>query len=278
MRFKPFYGVTEIEKRAFLKCSNLRSVVIPNSVTKIGEYAFQGCTSLESIDIPYSVTEIGEYAFSKCAKLRHITLPKKLLVIADHLFWQCNSLESVLIPNSLEKINGSAFKECTFLEYVKIPENVKKINSTAFCSVKSIKSFSVSESNQYFSSIDGILYSKDMTTLKRVPEAKKLHSYKIPERVTKIGAYAFCGCTVECVEIPTGVIEIGSRAFDFNQINELHINIKDIMKCTIADDAFGDEKIFDTCVLYVPSGAYSIYKRHPIFSKFRNYLAEDPPF
>jgi hypothetical protein len=187
--------------------------------------------------------------------LRNITLPKHLSKIATGLFWQCSSLEGVVIPNSVKDIAGNAF-----------------------CNVKSIKSFSVSESNQYFSSIDGILYSKDMTTLKRVPEAKTLHSYKIPERVTKIGAYAFCGCTVECVEIPSGVIEIGSRAFDFNQINELHINIKDIMKCTIDDDAFGDEKIFNTCVLYVPSAAYSIYKRHPIFSKFRNYLAEDPPF
>ena len=248
-------SVTNIGKLTFAECSSLRKVVIPNSVAKIGAGAFQGCASLESIEIPDSIIDIERYAFAKCPKLRNITLPKHLSKIATGIFGQCSSLEGVVIPNS-----------------------VKDIARNAFCNVKSIKSFSVSESNQYFSSIDGILYSKDMTTLKRVPEAKTLHSYKIPERVTKIGAHAFCGCTIECVEIPSGVTEIGSRAFNFNQINELHINIKDIMKCTIDDDAFGDEKIFDTCVLYVPSGAYSIYKRHPIFSKFRNYLAEDPPF
>lgn len=248
-------SVTNIGKLTFAECSSLRKVVIPNSVAKIGAGAFQGCASLESIEIPDSIIDIERYAFAKCPKLRNITLPKHLSKIATGLFWQCSSLEGVVIPNSVKDIAGNAF-----------------------CNVKSIKSFSVSESNQYFSSIDGILYSKDMTTLKRVPIAKNLHFYRIPETITKIGAYAFCGCTVECVEIPSGVIEIGSRAFDFNQINELHINIKDIMKCTIDDEVFGNEKIFDTCVLYVPSGAYSIYKRHPIFSKFRNYLAEDPPF
>lgn len=35
--------------RAFVSCSSLTSIVIPDSVTSIGDYAFFECTKLESI-------------------------------------------------------------------------------------------------------------------------------------------------------------------------------------------------------------------------------------
>ena len=44
-------------------CSN---TIIYDSVTEIGKNAFIGCTSLTSIDIPNSVTEIGDGAFQGC--------------------------------------------------------------------------------------------------------------------------------------------------------------------------------------------------------------------
>ena len=43
------YSVTSIGKSAFMWCSSLTSVTIPNSVTSIGEDAFQGCSSIADI-------------------------------------------------------------------------------------------------------------------------------------------------------------------------------------------------------------------------------------
>ena len=56
-------SVTSIGDFAFIGCSGLTSITIPNSVTSIGDSAFVGCSGLTSITIPNSVTSIGEYAF-----------------------------------------------------------------------------------------------------------------------------------------------------------------------------------------------------------------------
>ena len=52
------YSVTSIGYGAFVYCSSLTSVTIPNSVTSIGYGAFEGCSSLTSVTIPNSVTSI----------------------------------------------------------------------------------------------------------------------------------------------------------------------------------------------------------------------------
>lgn len=42
--------VTSIGERAFMGCSGLTSITIPDSVTSVGSYAFDGCSSLTVID------------------------------------------------------------------------------------------------------------------------------------------------------------------------------------------------------------------------------------
>lgn len=64
-----------IEDEAFMGCTELTEVVIPEGVTSIGNFAFDGCSSLESITISESVTSIGNYAFRDCAKLTSIIIP-----------------------------------------------------------------------------------------------------------------------------------------------------------------------------------------------------------
>ena len=61
------YSVTSIGKWAFIYCSGLASIAIPNSITSIGESAFEGCSGLTSVTIPNSVTSIGDLAFNSCS-------------------------------------------------------------------------------------------------------------------------------------------------------------------------------------------------------------------
>ncbi len=60
------YTVTSIKLQAFRGCSDLTSVIIPNSVQTINEHAFYECSGLQEITIGEGVTSIGQYAFTEC--------------------------------------------------------------------------------------------------------------------------------------------------------------------------------------------------------------------
>ena len=66
-----------IGDNAFLSCTSLTSIEIPNSVTSIGGRAFSNCSGLTSIEIPNSVTSIADgTALMGCSRLYSIKLPK----------------------------------------------------------------------------------------------------------------------------------------------------------------------------------------------------------
>jgi len=82
------YSVTSIGNSAFLNCSGLTSVTIPNSVTSIGERAFEQC-SVTSVAIPNSVTSIEWHAFAGCSGLTSVTIPNSVTFIAYYAFASC---------------------------------------------------------------------------------------------------------------------------------------------------------------------------------------------
>ena len=89
------YTVIYIDYATFSRCTQLTSIVIPNSVIEIGDYAFSDCTGLTSIEIPNSVTSIGDHAFSRCTGLTFVTIGNKLQNIDSQAFYGCISLASV---------------------------------------------------------------------------------------------------------------------------------------------------------------------------------------
>lgn len=114
-----FTGLQAIPSNAFYDCSNLISVIIPNSVTTVGYSAFYGCSSLTSITIPNSVTNIGNRAFNECSGLNSITIPNSVTSIGSYAFYFCTDLTSITIPNSVTSIGMCAFYGCSNLKEVK---------------------------------------------------------------------------------------------------------------------------------------------------------------
>lgn len=124
------YGITEIEDDAFLGCTGLKSIEIPNSVKKIGKDAFCKC-HINTIVIPDSVTEIGSGAFFD-TWLASVKIPNKVTVIEEDTFLNCTSLRSINIPYGVKEIKKRAFYNCERLAAVTIPDSITKIERHAF--------------------------------------------------------------------------------------------------------------------------------------------------
>ena len=107
--------VTSIGDSAFLYCSSLTNITIPDSVTSIGDFVFWFCSSLTSVTIPDSVTSIGGFAFGDCISLTSVTIPDSVTSIGDSAFEWCSSLTNITIPDSVTSIGDSAFRDCSAL-------------------------------------------------------------------------------------------------------------------------------------------------------------------
>ena len=184
------------------------------SVTSIGSDAFYGCSSLTDITIPEGVTSIDRYAFGGCSGLTSITIPEGVISIGNSAFAKCRGLTTVTMPRSLEIIEHSAFYGCSSLTSITIPEGItSEYIKYAFGECKSLIDINVSNNNQKYASVSGVLFSKDCTELIRCPEGK-IGAYVIPEGVTRIGDNAFSNCTgLTDITIPKGVKNIENAAF-----------------------------------------------------------------
>lgn len=140
--------------------------------------------------IPNSVTSIGNRAFAFCSGLYSLTIPNNVTDIGTGAFWPCSSLTSITIPESVTSIGGYPF---------------------SFCS--SLTNISVAASNPNYSSLGGVLFDKNQTTLRQYPGGLT-GSYAVPYGVTSIGHYAFESCLeVTSIMLPDSVSSIGSGAF-----------------------------------------------------------------
>lgn len=101
--------IKRIGRLAFDRCSNLTSVVIPDSVTSIGDNAFDACGKLTSITIPNSVTSMGNGVFEGCSRVTSITIPNGVTTIGNWAFFNCTSLTSITVPKSVTSIGKYAF-------------------------------------------------------------------------------------------------------------------------------------------------------------------------
>lgn len=216
------YTVTAIANRAFCGLP-MRSVTMPNTVTSIGIAAFLNCPDLGYVNIPKSVTSIGDNAFRGCESLQGLDVDSENSYFAavDGILYdksvstllQCPAgKSSVIIPNSVTSIKGSAFADCYRLTSVTISGSVASIGNYAFSGCKNLESINVDSGNSVYSSVDGILYDKSVSTLLLCPAGKS--SVTIPETVTSIEKNAFLYCiNITAITIPGSVTSIGDSAF-----------------------------------------------------------------
>ena len=248
------YSVTTIGERAFLDCTGLTSVTIPNSVTSIGEGAFGSCTGLTSVTIPNSVTSIGHGAFGSCTGLTSVTIPNSVTTIGDYAFDYCTGLTSVTIPSSITSIEDRAFSYCYSLTSITIPNSVTSIGGGAFYYCTGLTSVTIPSS---VTSIEGRAFQ----------DCTGLTSVTIPNSVTSIGGYAFEDCRgLTSMTIGSGIRYIHEQAFAAcNNLEEVYCLAENVPGTST--NVF--EKSYpEYMTLYVPASSLNAYKTTEPWSLF----------
>ena len=223
-------SVKVIGKSAFLNCSALSSVILPESVIEIedGDYktgAFRGCNGLKSITIPDSVVKIGDWAFCDCNGLSNVIIGNGVLSIGQSAFAHCKSLSSVYFGNSITDIMDGAFFGCNSLNRVELPNSIINIEHQAFGSCNNLISINIpygvtSIANFLFydcSRLVNVTIPESVTSIgeNAFSKCESLEGVVLPESVTNIGLYSFSDCTsLSSINIPNSVNCIGTGAFD----------------------------------------------------------------
>ncbi len=275
-------GTGEVKKNWKQWRSSIEKVIIGDGITGIGHDTFNNCESLNEITIPDSVNEIGDNAFydsglynnpenwtngvlyvdghavdAKESLSGNVILKKDTRSIASFAFAFCPKITSVTIPDSVKNIGSFAFAQCEKLESVSIGKGTETIADNLFedpyagCEIiicSSLKDISVDEENLFFTTENGVLYSKDKTELIKLPTLYSQKSFILPENVTLIRPFAFFFCTtleklimnnynitslegvyfsgcekLETVILPDSLINLGEETFKFSGIKSIVI-------------------------------------------------------
>jgi hypothetical protein len=195
-------------------------VEIPNGITTIGGRAFS-MSQIKSVQISQSVTTIGLFAFWG-SQLSSVVIPSGVTTIMGGAFYE-TPLRSVSISASVTTIGVDAFYG-TQLSSVDIPESVTTIGRGAFA-IPSLKSITVNPRNSSFTSVNGVLYDKDMKTLHTYPGGKEDAHYAVRPGVTGIEGSAFRGVKLQTVYIPASVTYIGSSPFYGSAIKSIMVDL-----------------------------------------------------
>ena len=232
--FEKGSGITYLWDWTFSGCSNLESVILPDSIEEIGQYAFYGCSSLINVVLPETLKTIGVRAFGKCSSITDIELPDSLTQIGGGAFAGCGSLISIKIPDGVSQINGFTFDGCYSLIKISIGRNVSSVAWQDNFYDCPYLSFEIDENNDFFVEIGGIVYNKDQTEILFTPKTNIVDDFAFIEQNGEYTLIAYLGeeetvslptdingesykishlSGIKNVIIPNGIIEINEEAF-----------------------------------------------------------------
>ena len=255
-------NITEIASYAISGVSTLTKLLIPEGVIKVGRDIVSDAANLTEISIPSTVTviEAPESLGWNCPKLTSINvastnsnfssvdgvffnkdktillrfpngkvadlyvIPAPVRIIGSYAFLGAVNVKSISMGNNLTTIGESSVQSLDSLESFEISASVTSIDvNSIFYATPKLTTINVASTNPNYTSINGVLFTKDMKVLLAYPANKPGASYTIPSTVTSISEFAFNFSTLTAVTIPESVTSIGRYAFYLSGIAKITI-------------------------------------------------------
>ena len=154
--------------------------------------ALRSLKNLAILDLSQS-TIVGDGTYEVLVGKKTEKVRAKQNEITKRMFSGCANLKSISLPSSTVAIGMSAFDSCVGLRSLYIPSYVQVIADRAFQGCDSLTGIAVAPDNEFYSSVDSVVYSKDRKRLAKYPTGKK-GEFKVPEGVEAIGGGSFRGC------------------------------------------------------------------------------------
>ena len=139
---------------------------------------------------------------------------KEVSKIESYAFYYADVAGPVTIPDTVKTIDSMAFYYCDRIGPVKIGSGVTYIDPSAFILTYNNKAYEVDENNKNYTSIDGVIFSKDKKEICFYPQCKSSDNYIIPSTVETVGKYCFAGCaSIKNITMPNSVKTLEYAAF-----------------------------------------------------------------
>ena len=270
---------------AFVGCDNLTNFNFLGSckLEAIGSRVFADKQKLKEFNFPATVARIHDNAFGNTPAMEKVTFANNSAIVSFGQGAFANSgIKSIKIPTGVKSIDKDAFRRCNVLERVIVPAGCTNIHPEAFKFDSKLANIDVDPANPKYSSVQGILLSKDKSELLIFPPGKARTDFTLlPPSITKIGDFAFYegNANFTNIVIPAKVNTIGKRAFGLNPALKTMTLLCDEMIPSAKIDQGTNTMAFDDgtvatdnakqhITVYVRKNLLAQYKADPFWKQF----------
>lgn len=199
--------------------SKVGTFTIPEGITTITAGVFKN-RKISTVNIAASVTHIGDKAFENCANLSAVNFVDANkdgapLAIASKAFVGCTAITEITLPRRLSSIQLKRYElksETASIDAYVDTDITKDSTTDCFAGCTSLVKVNVAAGGSSYATEDGVLMDAAKTKILYVP-AGRSGSYSVPAGIQSVEDGAFLKTSIEEVELPAWVTEVGECAF-----------------------------------------------------------------